>query len=263
MSVASTFPIPGFEGAAEKLDNRPLPGSPIALVCMPWASGQIPSLAIAILKRCAQNAGFDVQVHLLNIRFAAMMGLKKYEGFSAVGYFAPEWFFSLTLFGPAGLRLLQNEWETIKADPSAADLFNSLKHAAGGSEEECFRIATQLAPQFIDECMGTIDWGQYLAVGFTTTFAQSLSSLLLEWKLKQRYHHVKIIFGGANVESEMGAEMMRGCEWVVYVVHGEGEKTFPALLRELAVDRIGQQIAGVYSRRNGSVVGEEAEAAPP
>ena len=260
--MTATFPILGREAVVKERGRPTLPGSRIALVCAPWASAVVPSLAISILKRCAQDAGFDAHVHLLNIRFAAMLGLKEYEAFSAVGYFAPEWFFSRTLFGQAGLGLLQNEWETIKADASAADIVNYLKHAAGGSEEECSRIATQLVPQFIDECMDTIDWGQYLAVGFTTTFAQSLSSLLLAWRIKDRYPHVKIILGGANVESEMGAEMMRGCEWVDYVVHGEGEKSFPALLRSLEGDGVGQQIAGVYSRRNGSVVGEETEATP-
>jgi ribosomal peptide maturation radical SAM protein 1 len=227
---------------------------------MPWGSVLKPSLALAILKKCVATAGYAPELHFLNIRFAEHLGLRLYEQISERSFFHPEWFFSQLLFGRAGLAELNNNWSDIKADPSATELAEILKDMAG-SEELCVRIAEEYVPRFMDECANAIDWSRYMAVGFTTTFAQSLSSLELARRIKAQTPATQIIFGGANVDSAMGVEFMRAFPWIDYVVHGEAEESFPALLDHIAhggKDRV----PGVSMRREQCVLPGDHDARP-
>jgi ribosomal peptide maturation radical SAM protein 1 len=248
--VNSPTTLNSADGSVRNAADRELP---VALVCMPWGSIQRPSLAMAILKQCVRSAGFCPDLHFLNIQFAEMLGLQLYEGFSDLPFHS-EWLFSPALFGPQGLGQVQNNWDDLKADPSARQLVEQLYKHSRNSEELCQQIANSYVPKFIDESMSRIDWGRYMAVGFTTTFAQSLSSLLLARKIKEKYPTVKIILGGANVDSDMGVEIMKCCDWVDYVVHGEAENTFPVLLHSIAEDRQEKNIPGVTKRRDKELV---------
>jgi ribosomal peptide maturation radical SAM protein 1 len=227
-------------------------GAPVALVCMPWGAIQTPSLAMAILKSLTRTAGFKPELHFLNMRFAEMLGLREYEAISTVSYFHAEWFFSQALFGPQGLKELANDWETLRDTEPTQELVKALITLSGRSEEHCAAIANHYVPRFVDACVSEIDWGNYMAVGFTTTFAQSAASLLLARRIKERWPHVKIIFGGANVDGEMGVEFLHGFDWIDYVVHGEAEISFPLLLKQIA-HGTKQRIGGVSWREGEEV----------
>ena len=228
---------------------------------MPWGSVLKPSLAIATLKRCVQAAGFSADLHFLNIRFAQQLGLGVYERFSSEAIH-PEWFFSQALFGPAGTGELANSWQQIKLNPAAAPFVSRLIRTSGDSEDFCARLAEQYVPKFIDDCVAAIDWRKYTVVGFTTTFAQSLASLLLAKRIKEQFPAVQIVFGGANVDSEMGVEFIKGFPWVDFVVHGEAENSFPDLLRRIAVHNLGEKIPGVSFRCDKGLVPGDTDAMP-
>ena len=53
-------------------------------------------------------------------------------------------------------------------------------------------------------------------------------------QIKKRHPLVKVVFGGANFEGEMGPEYVRAFSFIDYAVVGEGDIAFPALLRYLA-----------------------------
>ncbi len=215
---------------------------------------------MAILKKCVAKAGYAPELHFLNIRFAEILGLRLYEQISERSFFHPEWFFSQLLFGRTGLNELNNNWDDIKADPPATELAEMLKDMAG-SEALCGKIAEEDVPRFIDECMTGIDWSSYLAVGFTTTFAQSLSSLELARRIKEQSPATQIIFGGANVDSVMGVEFMRAFPWIDYVVHGEAEESLPALLDHIARGSE-NRVPGVSMRREQQVLPGDHDARP-
>ncbi|MGH9916996.1 MAG: hypothetical protein ACRD63_17115, partial [Pyrinomonadaceae bacterium] len=77
---------------------------------MPWGSISQPSLAMSLLKRCVEQAGFAIDLHYLNIRFAEQLGFERYEEIAEVSYFQTEWFYSPSLFGCAGLQEMKNNW---------------------------------------------------------------------------------------------------------------------------------------------------------
>jgi ribosomal peptide maturation radical SAM protein 1 len=108
-----------------------------------------------------------------------------------------------------------------------------------------------------------VDWSQYTVIGFTSTFAQSLASLYLAKQLKGLYPSIKIVFGGANLDSEMGVEFIRAFEWVDYAVHGEAEESFPWLLRNIAEGRAEDPVPGITMRSGGQLIRGDQNAPPP
>ena len=233
----------------------PIQGSkqPIALVNMPWGTASQASIALGILKRLSKNSGFDVDVHYLNVEFASRLGFELYEGISVRSALDPEWFFSCALFGPNGLGLMRNAWEDLLATETGEQLAQRLK-ALTGSEALCRSIADDIVPRFIEDCLARIDWSSYRVIGFSTTFAQTIASLLLARHIKERNPDSKIVFGGANVDSEMGYELAKAFDWVDYVVHGEGEPSFEHLLSNIFSERYVERIPGVSIRDGAQVL---------
>jgi len=235
---------------------------PVALVNMPWGSIDRPSVAMATLKGTVEQAGCLPHLHYLNIQFAKQLGLDVYSRIADGAYVYPEWFFVPATFGPQGTGELQSDWTEMALEPRAAGLVRELRSITADSPELCRRIANEEVPLFMDRCLEQIPWGDYAVVGFTTTFAQSLASLCLSRLIRLRYPAVKIVMGGANTESEMGVEMIRGCDWIDYVVHGEAEETFPLLLREIAAGNEEILLPGVSSRVAGEVIRGDESARP-
>jgi len=234
--------------------NLTLPAKdPIALVYMPWGSVSRGSIAIGILKECAKQIGIRPDVHYLNIKFAEKIGVELYESISEASAFFPEWFFSSVLFGPQGLGLLKNSWDDLLSTEMGSQMAQRLKELTNGSEELCLRIVNDYVPQYLEECLASVDWSQYRVIGFSATFAQTLASLLLAKQIKDRYPHIRIVLGGANVDGEMGFEVIKAFDWIDYVVHGEAERSFPQLLNNIYNDELSQKIPGV-SVRSGSEV---------
>ena len=225
----------------------------IALVYMPWGAVSRGSIAIGILKQCAKSIGIEPDVHYLNIRFAEKLGFTLYEDIAASSAVYPEWFFSCALFGPNGLRLIDNGWGDLLSTQSGGRIAQRLVEIAGGSDTRCLQIVNDIIPQFIDECLTTIDWSKYRVVGFSTTFAQTLSSLLIAREIKARHPKIKIVFGGANVDGEMGYEVIKAFDWIDYVVHGEAEQSFPKLLHNILSERDYEQAPGVSIRSSQGV----------
>jgi ribosomal peptide maturation radical SAM protein 1 len=227
-------------------------GPSIALVQMPWAAVSQASIALGILKQTARNSGYEVDVHYLNIDFADRVGFETYEGISVRSALDPEWFFSCALFGPNGLRLIENSWQDLLSTQTGVQLSERLT-ALTGSDSLCQEIADEIVPQFIDDCLSRVDWARYKVIGFSTTFAQTVSSLLLAKRLKESYPNTRIVFGGANVDAEMGYEILKAFSWIDYVVHGEGEEIFGRLLDNIFSERYAEHLPGV-SVRNGEQV---------
>jgi ribosomal peptide maturation radical SAM protein 1 len=248
MSLTSLLPISSLIAQPPPAVPVDATGLKLALVCMPWGSVARPSLAMGLLRQCARSIGCEVDLYFLNLVFASQIGLDTYNRIADDGFEFAEWFFSNSLFGPRGTNELDNSFAALCRNQAAAQLRECLLQQTNGSAELCHRIAETEVPQFIADSLQTIAWKQYHVVGFTTTFAQSLSSLLLAKEIKRLYPHLTIILGGANVEGDMGVQLLEGCPWIDYVVHGEAESSFPQLLGNLRNGRPHAHIPGVSLR---------------
>lgn len=201
----------------------------ITLVCMPWHSLDRPSLALGIIQQLARARPDPPTVSVLygNLRWAECL---RQNGFSLTDYFKisdfgiflgmGDWAFSAALYGTAG-------W---KADEYAGYL------AAKGIDPRPIVAMQRLAPAFIDRLAGEILADAPDLVGFTTTFMQNVPSLALARRLKQARPELITLFGGGNCDGVMGSCLHRNFRDLDFVVRGEAEATFPALL-----DAIGGQ----------------------
>jgi ribosomal peptide maturation radical SAM protein 1 len=228
----------------------------VALVCMPFASAKIPSIQVGLLTAISQQAGFETEAFYFNLDLAAQLSPDLYEQMCEHrGNLTGEWLFAEAAFGAdapeeAGGFLASFPSEGAWAKKIGKDL------------EFLANLRRSALPSFIESCLNRVDWSRYGVVGFSSTFQQNVACLALARRIKERYPAVHIVFGGANMESEMGPEYARAFPFIDYVVSGEGDLVFPALLHALSSKRLAAPLAGV-THRNGNGSLRNGGQAPP
>ncbi|MDE3019760.1 MAG: RiPP maturation radical SAM C-methyltransferase [Nitrospirota bacterium] len=212
---------------------------------MPFGYSKYPSIQLGTLSALLKSQGIGVTSHYLNLRFAHKIGVPLYELLCEKRGLLGEWLFSHLLF---------------RDNPKHADyprtfkpVFEELARESGQPIAFFEELAGRGAPQFLTWAMAAIDWGQYKVVGFTSTFDQNVASLSLAKLIKDLYPDVRIVFGGANFDGEMGLEHLRAFTWVDYVVVGEGEEVFPPLVRQILDGKEDMLPKGVACRREGRI----------
>lgn len=194
----------------------------VALVNMPFSYSKYPSIQLGTLSALLKSRGVPVDCHHLNVRFAHKIGVPLYEMICEKRALFGEWLFSYLLFRDNPKRA---EYPRV-----FKPVFEQVSRESGQPMSFFEDLSTRTAPQFLTWAMTAIDWGQYKLVGFTSTFDQNVASLTLAKLIKDLYPHVKIVFGGANYDGEMGMEYFRAFPFIDYVVVGEGEEVFPHLV---------------------------------
>ncbi|HEY6084655.1 MAG TPA: RiPP maturation radical SAM C-methyltransferase [Nitrospira sp.] len=217
----------------------------VALVNMPFSYSKYPSIQLGTLSALLKAQSIPVDCHYLNVRFADKIGIPLYELICEKRALFGEWLFSSLLF---------------RDNPKRADyprvfkpVFEQLAQQSGKPMGYFEDMAARLAPQFLTGALTSIDWGQYRIVGFTSTFDQNVASLTMAKLIKDLYPHVSIVFGGANYDGEMGLEYFRAFSFIDHVVVGEGEETFPALVRHILNGKPEPYPPGVAFRRDGRI----------
>jgi ribosomal peptide maturation radical SAM protein 1 len=195
------------------------------LVSMPWHSLHRPSLALGVLRAACEREGLPVPVSYHgSLAFADLMlraGLTvgDYAELADTGFHHSlgEWIFAGALNGPdfgyAGMQ--------------------DLARRAGLP----FRIAAaarELADEFTDQAADAILAHEPELVGFSATFSQTIASLAVARRIKDRRPGVQILVGGYSTDGPMGVALHREYSFVDYVLRGEADVTFPKLLRALA-----------------------------
>ncbi|MBA3245136.1 MAG: RiPP maturation radical SAM protein 1 [Actinobacteria bacterium] len=206
----------------------------VLLLSMPFAALERPALGPSLLQARLRRDGFVCDLRYLAFDFAGLVGLHEYLWIqSELPYtaFAGDWTFTESLYGerkPLDTRYLEEVLrQTWRLDDE--------------SVARVLRVRAYCGP-FLDHCVGSIDWSAYEVVGFTSTFEQNLASLALAHRVKAAQPEVRIVFGGANWEGEMGIALHQHFPFVDFVCSGEADESFPALLRCLAT---GDDVSGV------------------
>jgi len=175
----------------------------VALVCMPFASAERPSIQIGLLSSIAEQHGFSVDSFYFNLDLAAQLTPKLYEALCEHrGNLTGEW-----LFGPAafGLQDAEPSGNYLAAFPEEVSWAKNI----GRNDGFLIDLRLRVLPEFIETCLNETDWSRYQVVGFSSTFQQNVACLALAQRIKERYPQIIIVFGGANLEAEMGMEIMR------------------------------------------------------
>lgn len=209
----------------------------VALVVMPFVSSRGPLLGVSQLVSVLKERGYDATVKYPALSFAAAIGLSRYERIaeraeSLVG----EWIFARTAF-PNRCFDLEDEVYLGEIVPRY-----------GYDEEEIAelgRIRSE-AGVWLDQLAAQPIWETFDVIGFTSSFQQTTASIALAVRLKRRLPRLRIFFGGANCEAEMGETLLEICPYLDGVCSGEGEVSFPKMIENTIEARQG------WNKRNNT-----------
>lgn len=220
-------------------------GTRVALVTMPFSYSKFPSIQLGTLSALLKSQGIGTKTYHFNLQFAHKIGVPLYEILCEKRGLFGEWLFSALLF--------RDNPKHAQYPQMFKPVFEDTAREAGCSIGHLEEIARTIAPQFLTWALTTVEWDQYDVVGFTSTFDQNVASLSLAKLIKDVYPDVRIVFGGANFDGEMGLEQFRAFPWIDYVVSGEGEHSFPPLVQRILLKQESDIPPGIAHRKNGAI----------
>jgi ribosomal peptide maturation radical SAM protein 1 len=219
------------------------------LVSMPFMQIDRPSIQLGLLAAIGRRCGFPIRTLHANVDFAARVGVDYYRLLSEqCRRLVGDWLFSVEAFGAAAPDRdgrLPVEFE---------DELAYLAGPTGTARDRLLRTREHDVPAFLDAVASDDAWRGVRVVGFSSTFQQNTASIALAGRLKQRFPDIVTVFGGANVDGEMGLELLRCTDCVDFAVVGEGDGAFPALLAALAAGTDPADVPGVAALVDGRVV---------
>ncbi|HEX8560238.1 MAG TPA: RiPP maturation radical SAM C-methyltransferase [Pyrinomonadaceae bacterium] len=232
--------------------------APVLLVSMPFGPLFRPSIGLGLLQASLKAAGLRAETLYFTFRMAEQTGTALYEqiasGYPAVPALAGEWVFAESLFGPAAAADARGYVEEVLRANDERRAYRK-RPTRGADAAELEKFIGQLlalragAGAFLDFCLEEVLARRPSVVGFTSLFQQQVASLALARRIKERAPGTFVVFGGANNEGAMGAEVMRSFAFVDAVVSGEGELVFPELARKVLGGETPDARPGVVLRR--------------
>jgi ribosomal peptide maturation radical SAM protein 1 len=198
---------------------------------MPFGPLFTPSIALGLLASELRKAGFGTETLYFTVPFAKKIGIKLYEVISSgapeTSLLLGDWLFRDELFGAADslddlayMDILEGALRKRLSQSAPADC----RWKTPADLRADLAAIRGLIHEFLDECLLTILGHKPMLIGFTTVFQQNVASLALSRRLKEQLpRETKIVFGGANCESDMGAQLLASFPQIDYVVSGEGE----------------------------------------
>lgn len=230
------------------------PETDVVLISMPFGPLPTPSIGLGLLKASLTSRGISSKTLYFSLRFAEQIGARLYAlaaHSTATETLVGEWIFASALFGADALDA-EGYVRNVLSPPPAVNA----SRPPGGQPDQAGRVRELVAARdkvegFLDECLEQVLALRPRIVGFTSVFLQHVASLALAKRLKARAPGIVILFGGANCEGIMGAEVIRQFPFVDAVVSGEGDLVFAPLVERIlaGVDSAGLQ--GVFTQQDG------------
>ncbi|MBW8877590.1 MAG: RiPP maturation radical SAM C-methyltransferase [Acidobacteria bacterium] len=219
----------------------------IALINMPFAALQFPSIALTQLKSVAESRfGEQVRVRILylNHDFAQYLGLDSYQVMNSIqasNAGLGDWMYRSLAF-PEQPDNMEGYFQR----------YYPQRNPAAEMRRRMLQTKREGLARFMDSLVSKYQLGVEDIVGFTSMFAQNTASFAMARVVKKRNPKVTTIIGGANCEAPMGKEIARNFPGLDYVFSGASLVSFPEFLEHrLAGDAEAcDRIRGVYSKGN-------------
>src|SRR5262245_18409939 len=208
----------------------------VMLIAMPWHVLQVPSIQLGTLQPLLEAARIRTEVRSFKLDFmehcrAATAGRPEGERLEPADYEMVaidhywiglgEWVFAVPPF------------RALAPDDDAAYVDYARRRGVSARDLDSARAKRALVPSFLDACVDDVVAAGPRVVGFSATFGQTVPSLVLSRRLKQRDPGLTIVYGGSSCDGPMGAALLRASSWVDVVVRGEAEAIVVDLMREL------------------------------
>jgi len=218
----------------------------VHFVVTPFLPEHQPAIGVSLLSGVLRQRGIESEISYLNLEYKRRIGAYMYAFLSRVvpsEMLLAEMVFARALWGERA------DWDAYERQfrISFVDFARQVPHG----DDEDTAIATQAmtwsevadrvrvlfeeAPAVVAAWADRLLAGGPRVLGFTSTFQQNVASLALAQELRRRAGEgVKLIFGGANCEDEMGRAMADNFTFVDYVVSGEAERVIERVVRDCA-----------------------------
>lgn len=208
----------------------------LLLISMPFATLDAPSIQLGALSGYLKNKGIPVDVHHAYVRCAEILDPELYR---VISYSMRDEIFYPHFLYPENFERYRY---------MITSYFNNfVKYRPISLETVLGRLNS-----FNEELLVRLDFSKYSLIGFSVTYDQLKSSILLSRRIKQRYPDIPIVFGGAYCNGDLGISLLKTFPEIDFIVSGEGEETLTALFKNLAKKKFAA-IKGLGWRDKGSV----------
>jgi ribosomal peptide maturation radical SAM protein 1 len=221
---------------------------------MPWADAENPSLALAVLKAKLLDNGRSCTVHHLNLLLLKYLELDSYKKFADL-YAINDFLFTQALQGEeVGADQLEAFTAFATHTWNRVDLLYRRDIEPQPYVDFALAVRNDIIPQYLQDCLETLDLEHTTMVGFTCVFDQTFASLALAKFIKHHSPDTLIVFGGYALEGPVGPQILRCFPFVDVVALGEGEEQIVALA-DASIDRTAlARIPGLlYRAEDGSM----------
>lgn len=203
----------------------------VLLLSLPWATPLEPSLGLGILKGVCQKAEIPCDVYEAHLEMFRWLTHRTYIE-TAEAWALCEFTFTGAFEATANPRQLEVldricRGYDIEAPgaPEAAQRMSS-----GERYEKALAIRQNVAPLFLDAVLANIDLSRYALIGFTCLFDQTIASLALAKRIREKDPNILLAFGGYALQTPVGQHLQKAFpELMDVVAYGDGEPTIVPL----------------------------------
>lgn len=225
----------------------------LALVAMPWPAFDMPSAALGVLSAVVER---DLPQHSIACIYGYVTVFDAItDAYEAIGGspMVGETLYASQLYrqNRESARDYYCDWaarrRSAKLEAEAAvEQFDRIDAAIGQHAE---LLAKQLADNFD-------------LVGFTTSYGQLFASLLVARALKKLAPKTVVVLGGMGVPEPVGSSVLREYPFIDYIVQGEGEERFVALVNQLNQQHV-VSVPGILAQSASPHSPSASQHAPP
>jgi len=189
----------------------------VALISTPWPLYNRPSIQLGALKAYLYSTYPDLRVDARHfyLQLAESLGYKLYQQISERTWLAESIYAAL---------VFPERFKTIET------LFKREAHAKPLIKENGLKeIATRVKKR-TETYINSLDWAEYLLVGFSVSLCQLTSSLYFIKRIKQKFPDLVISVGGSTFSGTVAGNFFKLFPEIDVVINGEGEKPLGQLI---------------------------------
>ncbi|MEK7487578.1 MAG: RiPP maturation radical SAM C-methyltransferase, partial [Planctomycetota bacterium] len=200
---------------------------PVVIVVPPFAEVVSPSLGPSLLAVACRKRSIPSVVFYASLHFASQIGFSLYQSISSSSS-------GEEMIGDAIFRGAAFYPEQMTDDSCIREIFKTRDYintyGIDGKKIVRDEILKSLSfvPLFLDEVVAKILALQPRIVGFSSSFQQTLSSIAIARRLKEKSPDIVTVLGGANAASPMGKGLLEITSAFDFVFSGESDLEFPS-----------------------------------
>jgi ribosomal peptide maturation radical SAM protein 1 len=225
----------------------------VALISMPWAPLQEPSLGLAILK--SELSKYNIQCKILHLSLLLLKYLKSRSYRAIADLWAFDDFLFTRTFEPVVTSIqLDALKDMLHREHLRVDFRERANIDPKDYIEFALKVRNEIVPKYLEDCLLEIEQTKATMIGFTCMYDQTISSLSLAQIIKSKHPETLIVFGGYAIEKPVGSQLMRCFPFIDVIAFGEGENKIRALAEASLDPSILESIPGImYRGLDGSI----------